>query len=125
MISRRNFVNGAVGLGLLVLGLGLLVPRYLAARNPRGNSVAQTITLTWTAVTTYADSGGTIPSTVPVTYNIYQGATCATVVNVATGVTALTYTINTGLTVGNSYAWTVSASAAGVEGAQSNCGTAF
>ena len=43
MISRRNFVNGAVGLGLLVLGLGLLVPRYLAARNPRGNSVAQTI----------------------------------------------------------------------------------
>jgi hypothetical protein len=83
---------------------------------------APTATLTWGAVTTYAN-GTTIPSTVAVTYNLYQGATCATVAKVASGITALTDVISTGLTVGNSYAFTISASAAGIEGAQSNCGT--
>ena len=89
---------------------------------PSFAQTAPTATLTWGAVTTYAN-GTTIPSTVAVTYNLYQGATCATLAKVASGITALTDIVNTGLVIGNSYAWTVSASAAGIEGAQSNCGT--
>jgi hypothetical protein len=81
-----------------------------------------TATLSWTAPTTYTN-GTTIPSTVPITYNLYQGLTCATVAKVATGITALTDVVNTGLALGNTYAFTITAVAGGFESAQSNCGT--
>jgi hypothetical protein len=80
---------------------------------------APTATLSWNAVTTYTD-GTTIPSSAPVTYNIYQGTSATTLVKVATGVTALTSSISTGLSDGNTYFWAVTAVSGGVEGAQSN-----
>lgn len=84
---------------------------------------APTATLSWGAVTTFTD-GTTIPSTSPVTYNVYQSCTSATtLVKVATGVTALTSTISTGLSDGMTCFWAVTAVAGGVEGAQSNVGS--
>jgi hypothetical protein len=81
-----------------------------------------TATLTWTNVTTYSD-GTTIPSTVTVTYNIYQGPSATALVKVATGVTALTDSITTGLVDGQTYYFAVTAVAGGLEGAQSNVGS--
>jgi hypothetical protein len=83
---------------------------------------APTATLTWTAPTTYSD-GTTIPSSVTLTYNIYQGISATSLVKVATGVTAVTSSINTGLADGTTYYWAVTAVAGGLEGAQSNVGT--
>jgi hypothetical protein len=83
---------------------------------------APTATLTWTAPTTYTD-GTTIPGTVAITYNVYQGNTATTLVKVASGVTTLTNTITTGLVDGQTYYWAVTAVAGGLEGAQSNVGT--
>lgn len=85
-------------------------------------TAAPSATLTWTNVTTYSD-GTTIPSTVAVTYNVYQGTSAATLVKVATGVTAVTDTISTGLSDGQSYYWAITAVAGGIEGAQSNVGS--
>ena len=80
---------------------------------------APTATLTWGAVTTYSD-GTTIPSSCPVTYNIYQGASATSLTKVASGVTALTDSITTGLSDGTTVFWAVTAVACAVEGAQSN-----
>jgi hypothetical protein len=79
-------------------------------------------TLTWTAPTTYTD-GSSIPSTVVVTYNVYQGPSATTLVKVASGVTTLTSSITTGLISGQTYFWAVTAVANGLEGAKSNVGT--
>ena len=81
-----------------------------------------TATLTWTAVTQYSD-GTTIPSTVTVTYNVYQGTSATSLTKVASGVTALTSSISTGLADGQTYFWAVTAVAGGLESAQSNVGT--
>lgn len=83
---------------------------------------APTATLSWTAITTYTD-GTTIPSSCPVTYNIYQGTTATTLTKVASGVTTLTSSISTGLTDGNTYFWAVTGVACTIEGAQSNVGS--
>jgi hypothetical protein len=80
---------------------------------------APTATLTWSAPTTYSD-GTAIPSTVTVTYNIYQGTSATTLTKVAAGVTAVTDSITTGLADGTTYYWAVTAVAGGLEGAQSN-----
>lgn len=81
---------------------------------------APTATLTWGAVTTYTD-GTTIPSTSPVTYNVYQSCTSATTLTlVASGVTALTTSITTGLSDGETCYWAVAAVANAIIGAQSN-----
>jgi hypothetical protein len=92
---------------------GLLVAATVFAQT------APTAILSWSAVTTYTD-GTTIPTSCPVTYNIYQGATATTLTKVATGVTTLTNTITTGLSDGNTYFWAVTGVACTVEGAQSN-----
>jgi hypothetical protein len=99
---------------LLGLFLGLLLAASAVA--------APTATLTWTNVTTYSD-GTAIPSSVTVTYNIYQGNSATALVKVATGVTAITSSINTGLSDGQTYYFAVTAVANGVEGAQSNVGS--
>ena len=83
---------------------------------------APTATLTWGAVTAYTD-GTAIPSTCPVTYNVYQGTSATTLVKVASGVTTLTSSISTGLSDGVTYFWAITASACSVEGAQSNVGS--
>jgi hypothetical protein len=96
----------------------LFLAAALLAATARAQS-APTATLSWNAVTTYTD-GTTIPTTCPVTYNIYQGATASTLAKVSTGVTTLTDTINTGLVDGSTYFFAVTAVACSVEGAQSN-----
>src|SRR5271155_5814168 len=78
-----------------------------------------TATLTWVAPTSYSD-GTPIPSTVTLTYNIYQGTSATTLGKVATGVTAIPDAISTGLSDGQTYYFAVTAVAAGLEGAQSN-----
>jgi hypothetical protein len=85
-------------------------------------SFAQTgpsATLSWSAPTTYSD-GTPIPSTVTITYNVYQGTSATSLVKVASAVTALTSTISTGLADAQTYYWSVTAVAGGLEGAQSN-----
>jgi hypothetical protein len=96
----------------LALFLALVTGLALAQTPP-------TATLTWTAPTTYTD-GTTIPTTVALSYNVYQGTSATSLTKVATGVTALTSTITTGLVDGNTYYWSVTAVANGLEGAQSN-----
>lgn len=83
---------------------------------------APTATLSWGAVTTYTD-GTTIPASCPVTYNVYQGLTATTLTKVASGVTALTDSISTGLADGVTYYWAITAVSCAVEGAQSNVGS--
>src|ERR1700734_1330650 len=80
---------------------------------------APSAALAWSAVTTYSN-GTPIPASVAVTYNIYQGTSATSLVKVTTGVTAVSSTITTGLVAGTTYYWSVSAVAAGPEGAQSN-----
>lgn len=95
-----------------LLGLLLICGAAFAQTPP-------TATLTWTAPTTYTD-GTAIPSTVALSYNVYQGVSPTALVKVASGVTTLTSTITTGLADGNTYYWSVTAVAGGLEGAQSN-----
>lgn len=97
-----------------VLGL-LLVCGASFAQAATGPSASITIT----APTTYSD-GTPIPSTVAITYNLYQGNTAATLVKVASGLTTLTTTVNTGLVDGQTYFWAVTAVAGGLESAKSN-----
>jgi hypothetical protein len=79
-----------------------------------------TVSLTWSAVT-LSTTGSTL--TGPVTYNVYQGGTPASLAKIATGITSLSDTIATGILSGQTYYWTVSAVSGGVEGAQSNAGS--
>lgn len=95
---------------------------FLASMLLAAAAMAQTApsaTLTWSAPTLYSD-GTTIPSTVTITYNVYQGASATTLTKVATGVTTLTDLITTGLVDGQTYFWAVTAVANSLEGAQSN-----
>lgn len=80
---------------------------------------AGTATLEWAAPTSYSD-GSAIPAGVAITYNIYQGTSATSLSQVASGVTALTDSITTGLVDGQTYFWSVTAVANGMEGAQSN-----
>jgi hypothetical protein len=82
-------------------------------------AAAPSAAITITAPTTYAD-GTPIPSTVPITYNLYQGTSATTLVKVASGLTTLTTTVTTGLVDGQTYFWAVTAVAGGLEGAKSN-----
>lgn len=86
----------------------------VAAQTP---SAAPTATLAWTAPTQYTD-GTAIPSSVTITYNVYQGTSTTNLSKVATGVTALTSIISTGLSDGVAYYWSVTAVANGLESAQ-------
>lgn len=97
------------------LGLGIL----LALAFSRAAAAQPSATLAWAAPTTYSD-GTSIPSSVAITYNVYQGASASSLTQVATAVTSITDTITTGLSDGVTYFWSVTAVANGLEGAQSN-----
>lgn len=84
--------------------------------------VVPTATLSWVAPTAYTD-GTAIPAGTVITYNVYQGTSASTLAQVATGVTALTDVISTGLTVGKTYFFAVTAVTGGLEGPQSNVGS--
>jgi hypothetical protein len=58
------------------------------------SGAAPAATLSWTAPTTNTDGS---PIATPLTYTLYQGTTSGGEVSVATGITATTDTINTGL----------------------------
>jgi hypothetical protein len=107
----------------LILFLSLLpfMPAVASAQTcvQGAAGVAPTATLSWTAPTLNTD-GSTI-TLLPLTYNLYQGASATTLVKVASGITALTDTITTGLVAGNTYYWTVTVvDSAGSESAQTN-----
>ena len=101
------------------LSLLALVASLLAAVPALAQSAPLTATLSWSAPTVYSD-GTAIPSTVAITYNVYQGTSATSLTKVATGVTAVTDSITTGLADGNTYYWSVTAVANGLEGPQSN-----
>jgi len=103
----------------LALFFAALTPAVAQTCTQGAAGVAPTATLSWAAPTAYSD-GTPIPSTVTITYNVYQGTSASTLVKVASGVTALTDSITTGLSDGLTYYWTVTAVANSVEGAQSN-----
>ena len=82
-------------------------------------AAAPSATLSWGPPTQYVD-GTTIPSGTTITYNVYQGRTATTLgtTPAATGVTAVTDTIATGLMDGVTYCWAVTAVVNGLESAQ-------
>jgi hypothetical protein len=87
--------------------------------SPLPSVSAPSASLNWSAVTLYSN-GTAIPSSVAVTYNVYQGTTATSLAKVTTGVTGVTNTITTGLIAGNTYYWAITAVANGLEGAKSN-----
>jgi len=89
----------------------------LLAMLPFSALAANTATLTWTSVTTDVN-GNPLGNTC--TYNVYEGISATALVKSQTGITALTYTYSTGLSGGTTYYFSVSCTAGGVEGAQSN-----
>lgn len=97
---------------LLILCMAFVSVAAAQTTNPR------TATITFQPVTTYTD-GSVIPSTVAVSYRIYQGAKGQTKTIVAT-ITAPTTTISTGLQPGVEYCFQGSANAGGVESALTN-----
>jgi hypothetical protein len=103
----------------IILALSLL---FSFGVFPAFAQTTPTATLSWAAVTAYTD-GTTIPTSCPVTYNVYQGLSATTLTKVATGITALTDSITTGLSDGTTYFWAITAVACAVEGGQSNVGT--
>lgn len=105
--------------GFLALAMILLIVFFLGIAHAQ-TPPAPSATLSWSAVTQYTD-GTAI--TAPVTYNVYQGTSATTMVKVATGVTALTQSITTGLSDGNTYFWSVTAVVAGVESSQAPPGS--
>jgi hypothetical protein len=82
-----------------------------------GQVAPPTAVLTWTVPTTNTD--GT-PITGTITYTVYQGTSASSLTQVATGITATTDTISTGLVDGTTYYWAVSVQVGGVSSAQSN-----
>lgn len=96
----------------LLLGLLFATAAFAQAAPPSA-------TLAWTAPTQYSD-GTAIPSSVVITYNIYQGTSASTLTKVTSGVTTLTSTVTAGLSDGVTYYFAVTAVAGGLEGAQSN-----
>jgi hypothetical protein len=90
--------------------------------SPLPAASAPSAILAWSAVTAYSN-GSAIPASVAVTYNIYQGTSPTNLVKITTGITAVTSTITVGLVAGSTYYWTISCSANGLEGAQSNVGS--
>jgi len=97
-------------------------PSAGSAVSPLPAASAPSAILAWSAVTAYSN-GSPIPASVAVTYNIYQGTSATSLVKTTTGVTAVTSTITTGLVAGTTYYFAVTASASGLEGAQSNVGS--
>jgi hypothetical protein len=79
------------------------------------HAVASGASLTWTAPT--ANTDGT-PIAGALTYNIYQGATAATLTKVASGLTSTTGAVTAGLTAGTTQYFAVTAVANGMESAQ-------
>jgi hypothetical protein len=77
-----------------------------------------TAVFSWGAVTTYAD-GTAIPSTVPVTYNLYTGNASGAETLTQSGITGLTVTTS-GYADGTKVYGYVTAVANGVEGGHSN-----
>ncbi len=71
--------------------------------------------LTWGAPTTNTDS---TPITAPLTYNVYQGLT-GSLVKVQSGLTSTAFTVTTGLTLGTTQCFAVTAVANGQESAPS------
>jgi hypothetical protein len=78
---------------------------------------ARQAVISFAAPTKYTD-GSSIPASVAISYNVYQGAKGAVKPKVAT-ITATSTTINTGLAAGET-CWQVSSVANGVESALSN-----
>lgn len=77
--------------------------------------VPASATLTWSAPTTNSD-GSTL--TLPVTYNLYKGTTCAGVAKIAPVTSPY---IDTGVAVGSTYFWAVTALDTSGESALSAC----
>lgn len=75
-----------------------------------------TATLAWAAVTTNKDLTAV---TSPITYNLYQGATIATMVKVQSGLASPAAVVTAGLTPGTTQEFAVTAVEGGVESAMS------
>ena len=71
-------------------------------------------TISYTRPTTYAN-GTALDAATAVTYNLYQGIKGQAKTKVAT-ISAVSNTVNTGLASGQTYCWSVSAIANGIEG---------
>jgi hypothetical protein len=99
--------------------LSFLVAALVYGALALAQAAAPSATLTWGAPTLYSD-GTAIPAGVVITYNVYQGTSATALTKVASGVTALTDSITTGLVDGTTYYFAVTAVAGGLEGAQSN-----
>lgn len=92
-----------LALFLLLPGLALAAPTCtVGAANTAPKAV-----LAWVAPTLNTDT--TAITNLPLTYNLYQGTSSGTEVKVASGITALTSTLTTGLVGGKSYYWFVTA----------------
>ena len=98
---------------ILAIAAALIAPAAFAQAAP------PSAILSWVAPTVYSD-GTAIPSTVAVTYNVYQGTSATALTKVASNVTTVTDSITTGLADGVTYYWAVTAVANGLEGDQSN-----
>lgn len=97
---------------LLILALALFT--IVAGAQTAPNQAV----ITFSRPTTYTD-GTAIPSSVAITYGVYQGVQGQTKTKVAS-ISAVTATINTGLLSGTVYCWQVTAAAGGAESAMSN-----
>lgn len=87
-----------------------------AAQNFSGALRMTTATLAWAAVTTNKDLTAV---TSPITYNLYQGATIATMVKVQSGLASPAAVVTAGLTPGTTQEFAVTAVEGGVESAMS------
>ena len=85
----------------------------VAAEAP-AQATPNTATISFTRPTQYAD-GSSLDATVAVTYGLYQGIKGQAKTKVAT-ISAVSNTVNTGLASGQTYCWSVSAIANGIEG---------
>lgn len=109
-LVRRFWWLYAAVIGLLLFGAVQLA----FAQTPRS------ATITFTRPTAYTD-GTTLPSTVTVTYSVYQGAKGSTTKAKVGTITSTATTITSGLQPGET-CWQVSAIANGIESALSNEG---
>lgn len=99
-----------------IKGMLLYAAFFFASAFVQAWAVGPSATLTWVAPTLNTD--GT-PITLPITYNVYQGASGAEA-SVQTGVSGLTVTLTAGLADGATVCWQLTTVAGGVESARTN-----
>lgn len=111
--DAERFVRGlAVALGAMFL---LVLLAWCAVANAQGTRTAM---ITFTRPTAYTD-GTSLPTSVVVSYSVYQGAKGSTTKPKVATITSTATTISTGLAPGET-CWQVTAIANGVESALSN-----